>query len=108
VGDTVFLAPNRVTGMTGSAEEPDGGRDVDFDEQVLYLVVRKAVEDAIIGVLGTLSLLVVAFVVVWIGATFAVSGQSTVGLVAGIAVVVFGFYLAAVALELVSPVWDWF
>jgi hypothetical protein len=84
--------------------ERDGRAEPGFDERALYRVVRHAVEDAILGVLGTLLLLGIAFVVVIFGARVAVSGSSTVAVVAGVAAVGYGVYLAAATLGVVPSV----
>ena len=85
----------------GRDVEADGGREVGIDERMLYDVVWTAVEDAILDVLGTVALLVIALVVVWVGGTVAVSAGSTDGLAGGIAAVGAGVALAAIALDLV-------
>jgi hypothetical protein len=92
---------------TGDAAT-DGGADPGFDEAALYRVVRRAVEDAILGVLGTLLLLAVAFVIVSAGFSLAVGSLSPVGVAVGAAAVAYGFYLAAATLGVIPPVREWF
>lgn len=105
VPDSQPGADARSTGRDGP-ELPDGGTDVGFDEVALYTVVRKAVEDAILDVIGTLLLVGVALVVVWIGAAAIVSG-TTPGLLGGTAAILFGVYLAAATLEVIPPAREW-
>jgi hypothetical protein len=86
----------------------DGGVDPGFDEAAMYVVVRDAVEDAILGVLGTLMLLGIAFVAVWAGGAAIVQSQTPVSITFGVLAIAFGFYLAASALEIVPPAREWF
>ncbi|WP_253736321.1 hypothetical protein [Halohasta salina] len=82
-----------------------------FDEQALYRVVRSAVEDAILGVLGTLLLLGIAAFFVWLGGAMVVSAAEaglTAGLGFGIVFLLFGLYLGATTLDLVPPLGEWF
>lgn len=81
---------------------PDG-----LNEQELYAVIRKAVEDAILGVIGTLLLLGVALALIWAGIAIAFSG-TTVGLVAGIVAIGCGIYLGAATLGFIPPIQEWF
>lgn len=90
--------------MDPPERETDGGPDTGLDEQALYVVVRKAVEDAIVGAVGTLLLVGVGVWLVWFGAVVAVSGGSPVAVAAGIAVAVIGFGLAARALDVLPPI----
>ena len=85
----------------------DGG-GAGFDEAALYGVVRKAVEDAILGVIGTLLLLGVAVVILWTGVAVAVQSTGPVGAALGAAAVLFGLYLAAATLEVIPPAREWF
>jgi len=86
----------------------DGGVDPGFDEAAMYVVVRDAVEDAILGVLGTLMLLGIAFVAVWAGGTAIVQSQTPVSITFGVLAIAFGFYLAASSLGVVPPAREWF
>ncbi len=56
---------------------------------------------------GTLLLVGVAVVLVWTGVTIALYGTSIVGLVAGIAAIVFGLYLGLATLEIIPPIREW-
>lgn len=64
-----------------------------MDEGTLYLVVRRAVEDAILNVIGTLLLVGVALLMIWVGAMVAVRTPSTGGLVAGTIAILIGLYI---------------
>ncbi|MFC4449608.1 hypothetical protein [Halorussus aquaticus] len=82
----------------------DDGTPAEFDEAALYGVVREAVEDAILGVIGTLLLVGVALVIV-------LAGVGTMTRTGGPAVTVFGglvtalvLYLGAVTLGVIPPV----
>jgi hypothetical protein len=90
---------------------PDGGESPPgpgFDEAALHAVVRDAVEDAILGVIGTVLLVGVAAVLVVAGVQIATLTPSPAGAVVGVAVAVGGLYLAAATLGVVPPVRDWF
>jgi len=86
----------------------DGGVDPGFDEAAMYVVVRDAVEDAILGVLGTLMLLGIALVAVWVGGATIVQSQTPVSITFGVLAIAFGFYLAASSLGVVPPAREWF
>lgn len=84
--------------------------DTGFDEQALYRVVRSAVEDAILGVLGTLLLLAIAAFFVWFGGGMLLSAASTgvgANLGFGIVFLAFGLYLGTRTLNLVPPLGQW-
>ncbi|MFD1640812.1 hypothetical protein [Halohasta litorea] len=84
--------------------------DTGFDEQALYRVVRSAVEDAILGVLGTLLLLAIAAFFLWLGGAMLVSAAEaglTLNLGYGIVFLAFGLYLGAATLDLVPPLREW-
>ncbi|MDX1748647.1 MAG: hypothetical protein R3324_22165 [Halobacteriales archaeon] len=79
----------------------------EFDEAALYTVVRAAVEDALLDVIGTLLLVGIAFVLVLAGGQAVVASDSIVATLLGVAVAGFGLYLAAATLEIVPPVREW-
>ena len=95
-----------------SREEPsvlevDGGAVVGFDEAALFTVIRDAVKDALLDVIGTLLLLGVACVLA-IGAGQALVLSTSVAQTAASAVVLaVGVYIAAATLELIPPIRDW-
>jgi hypothetical protein len=78
-----------------------------LNEQELYVVIRKAVEDAIMGVIGTLLLLGVALVLVWAGIAIAFY-ETILGLVAGVVAIGCGVYLGAVTIGFIPPILEWF
>ena len=90
-----------------TAPETDGGSP-GFDEAALYIVVREAVTDALLDVIGTLLLVGVAFVLVVAGGRAVVESSSPVGAGLGVVLAAGGFYLAAATLELVPPIRTWF
>ncbi len=75
--------------------------DLSADE--LYVVVRKAVEDAIISAVGTLVLVVLSFGLVWLGILVGAQGygQNLIQAAAGGFVVLVGLYMAGTALGVV-------
>ena len=87
--------------MSPPEKAPDGGRSSGIDERELYRVVRLAVEDAILGVLGTLLLLGVAAVITFTGVQLVVNAIATVWVVVGAGLVLFGLYLGAATLGVV-------
>lgn len=97
-----------IAGPEGETEqETDGGTRTGFDEAALYSVVRAAVKDALLDVLGTLLLVGVAFVLVATGGRMAVASDATPGVVLGLVVALGGVYLAAATLEVIPPVREW-
>jgi hypothetical protein len=90
-----------------AADEPLA---VSIDEGALYVVVREAVEDALLGVIGTLLLVGVALVLVWVGGAMAFNagGRQPAAAVAGLAIALIGIYLAASSLEVIPPFHEWF
>jgi hypothetical protein len=101
--------PERTHGERPTAS--DGGTDLGFDPDALYRVVRTAVKDALLDVIGTLLLLGVALVLVVAGGQLLVGGMSgaTSGVMVGVGAVValFGLSVAATALDLLPPVAEW-
>lgn len=87
--------------------ESDGGTAPGFDEARLYTVVRAAVKDALLDVIGTLLLLGVAFVLVVAGVGGLFRASAPAQAVVGAVVLAIGVYLAAATLELVPPVREW-
>ena len=97
-------------GFSMASPPTESTDDTGFDEQALYRVVRSAVEDAILGVLGTLLLLAIAAFFVWLGGAMLVSAASggvTASLGFGLVFLAFGLYLGAATLDLVPPLREW-
>lgn len=86
----------------------DGGTPAGFDQAVLYTVVRDAVKDALLDVIGTLLLVGIAFVLVATGAQVALQSASLLGVAIGAGIAAAGIYIAAATLELIPPIRDWF
>jgi len=86
----------------------DGGVDPGFDEATMYVVVRDAVEDGILGVIGTLVLLGIAFVAVWAGGATILRSQTSPSIAFGVLAIASGFYLAVSSLGVVPPAREWF
>ena len=106
------MVPDPNDGPTGpetaaSGPEPDGDPLPGFDEATLYRVVRAAVEDALLDVLGTLLLVGVAFVLVVAGGQAVAGSDSAAGTALGVVVALGGLYLAAATLEVIPPVREW-
>lgn len=79
-----------------------------LDPGELYVVVRKAMEDAILSVIGTLLMVGLALVLVWFGMLVAVSAYDTspIMALAGGIVVLVGLYQAASVLGIIPTVTD--
>lgn len=91
--------------------ETDGGPG--FDQEALYRTVQAAVEDAILGAIGTVLLVGVGTVIAFVGISFLLrtatgSGFSVPVLAAGVWLLAIGFYVVASTLGVVQPVRDWF
>jgi hypothetical protein len=86
--------------------EGDGGVAPGIDEAALFRLIRDAVKDALLDVIGTLLLLGLALVLVSAGVQLAIS-LSQLGIVVGGALVAVGLYLAAATLEIIPPIRDW-
>ena len=82
-------------------------RDPGFDEDRLYEVVTRAVEDAVLGAIGTVILVALAVGLVWIGIAVVAANPNFLGAIFGGIAIVVGFYLAATTLEVVPPIRDW-
>jgi hypothetical protein len=91
-------------------QDTDGGEPFDsgFDEAALYTVVRNAVKDALLDVIGTVLLLGIAFVLVIAGIQALFSSISLGTVAVGLGVAAFGVYLAAATLEIIPPIREWF
>jgi len=91
---------------------PDGGADPGFDEATLYVVVRDAVTDALLDVIGTVLLVGIAFVLVVAGGQALVAslttGARTPAVVVGsVVVIAVGLCAAAATLEVVPSIREW-
>lgn len=89
---------------TDGGEHPAPG----FEEVALYNLVRDAVKDALLDVIGTVLLVGIAFVLVIAGAQAVFSALSFGTLAVGVGVTAVGVYLAAATLEIIPPIRDWF
>ena len=92
-------------------DEPAEPIEVTVDEGALYVVVRKAVEDAVLGVIGTLLLVGLALVLIWIGGAMALGSGREMGpvpILLGTAIALVGLYVAAATLEVIPPIREWF
>lgn len=99
-------------GTADSGPVTDGGATAGMDEAVLYTVVRKAVEDAILGVIGTVLLVGIAFVIAYVGllgvlASAGSTGGGLTGVAVGVVLIAIGLYLAGATLELIPPIREW-
>mgnify|MGYP000427527662 CR=1 FL=1 len=95
------------TRRTSSELCSDGGTDPGFDEARLYNVVRAAMKDALLDVIGTLLLVGLSFVLVAMGGQILLQADAvTSGAVGGVLVLV-GLYIAAATLELIPPIREW-
>jgi hypothetical protein len=87
--------------------EGDGGIAPGIDEAALFRLIRDAVKDALLDVIGTLLLLGLASVLVLVGVQLFFSSLSQLGVAIGGVLVIVGLYLAAATLEIVPPIRDW-
>lgn len=85
----------------------DGGVPAGFDEDRMYVAVRAAVEDALLGAIGTVLLVGVGLLIVWIGFAAVLSFQTWQALLLGGAVIAIGLYIAATTLGIIPPIRDW-
>ena len=92
--------------MSSPPSESERRQRVDLDEQTLYWVIRNAVEDAILGVLGTLLLLAIAGFFAWLGWLFLLGGSRS-ELAFGVLFFGFGLYLGGATLGLIPTVRQW-
>lgn len=86
--------------------EGDGGVAPGVNEAALFKLIRDAVKDALLDVIGTLLLLGLASVLILTGVQLVFS-LSQLGSVVGGALVAVGLYLAAATLEIIPPIRDW-
>lgn len=85
-----------------------GGDKVrDLDQADLYTLIQAAVKDAILDVIGTILLVLIAFVLVLTGAQVILSSTVPFASVIGIVLVVVGLYLAGTTLEVIPPIREW-
>lgn len=71
-------------------------------------MVRDAVKDALLDVMGTILLLGIAFVLVSAGIQAVFSSFSLETVVIGLGVAAAGVYLAAATPEIIPPLREWF
>ncbi|MDG5817746.1 hypothetical protein [Natronococcus sp. A-GB7] len=88
----------------GTKPKPDGGTVNEGDREELYAVVRAAVRDALLDVAGTVALLGFALLFVATGVRGLLEAAGTTGAVVSLALVVLGFAIAAVSLDLVPSI----
>lgn len=86
--------------------ETDGGTLDEVEREELYAVVRAAVKDAMLDVVGTVALLGFALLFVATGVRGLLEAAGTTGAVVSLALVALGFVIAAVALDLAPSIRD--
>ena len=79
-----------------------------LEGQELYTILRAAIEDAMMNVLGSLVLVVVGFLFAIAGAFLFITGLDPVGMYVGMVIILIGFYIVAVSLGAIRPVRQWF
>ena len=94
-------------GMVPDAN-PATTESTNLEPSELYIVVRKAMEDAILNVIGTLLLVGLSLVLVWFGMVVATSSYNTSPVIAlgGAFVVLVGIYQAASVLGIIPSMTD--
>lgn len=102
-GDEDRSPPSRGSSADGPPHHPDPG----FDEDRLYAVVHRAVEDAVLGAIGTVIFVLIAVGLVWVGIAVVAANPTPLGIVFGGVAIVAGFYLAASSLEVIPPIRAW-
>jgi glycerol uptake facilitator-like aquaporin len=91
------------------ADTPETHSMSELSADEYYRLTYHAVRDALLDVVGTILLTVVAFALVWIGGAAALSQESGIaGTGLGLAIAAIGLYLAATTLDVVPPVQKWF
>lgn len=93
-----------------SDDDPTESDTLDIDRGELYLIINKAVEDAILGALGTILLVGVSIVLIWFGMIVTVSAydSSILRAIGGVVVTLLGLYFAGSTLELIPSITDLF
>jgi glycerol uptake facilitator-like aquaporin len=89
-------------------DTPSTGDLSQVSAEEYYRLTYHAVRDALLDVIGTVLLTVVAFALVWIGGAAAMSpaaGLAEIGV--GLAIAALGLYLAATTLDVIPPVQEW-
>jgi hypothetical protein len=109
--DNLPSMPSDSSDGTDQPRETDGGPG--FDQEALYRTVQAAVEDAILGAIGTVLLVGVGTVIGFVGLsvllrTLTESGFSIPVLAAGVWLLAIGVYVVGSTLGVVQPVRDWF
>ena len=79
----------------------------DLDQTGLYRIIQAAVKDALLDVIGTVLLVVIAFVLVLTGAQVILSSTVPFASVIGLSLVLIGLYLAGTTLEVIPSARDW-
>lgn len=95
---------------SSSSELPsttDGGMVRDLDQAGLYKIIQAAVKDAILDVIGTILLVVIAFVLVLSGSQVILSSTVPFASLVGLSLVLVGLYLAGTTLEVIPAARDW-
>lgn len=105
------LQPEATTASEATRDSPelrsDGGTDPGFDETALYRVVRAAMKDALLDVIGTLLLVGIAFVLVAMGGQVLLGADAVTSASIGVVLVLVGLYVAAATLEVIPPIREW-
>ena len=91
-------------------ENDDNDTLSDLSPSEYYVVLRKAVQDGIVGAVGTIILVVVSLYLIFFGVMIAVSGGGTspVQAAGGSVIVIVGGYFALSALGYIRPVEEYF
>lgn len=93
--------------QTPSPPRDLGGASSALNEEMLYRVVRKAVKDALLDVIGTVLLVGVAFVLAVAGSQAMIWSTSILETVISSILLLVGLYIAAATLELIPPIRRW-
>jgi hypothetical protein len=94
--------------MPSGTDENDTLYDLTPSEH--YVVLRKAVQDGIVGAVGTIILVVLGLYLIFFGVMIAVSGGTTaiVQAAGGVVIIIVGGYFTLSALGFIRPVEKYF
>ncbi len=91
----------------GDQENGPPGHEAGFDQHAMYEVVRAAVKDAMLDVIGTVLLVGIAMVLLWAGGGIILAGGGSPGSVlVGLPVVAVAVYVAGSAVDLIPSIWE--
>jgi len=91
---------------TAASSPATDGDSTQLSEEELYAIVRVAAEDAVLGAFGTLMLVGIGVILIATGASM-LFALSPLPVAVGVALIVFGAYLALSSLRIIPPAREW-